>query len=514
MANNSNNSSDSVKPGQYGGLGSLRNLIVVLKNVDGSSSIDITSLVLNISIYEDIFSPTIYGEVSIKDAVNLLNGDEQFGGSFAFPIVGEEYIEITYNVFGQDTVSRRFSVYSIKNIQHDANLKVRNYVLHFCSEEHLLDATTLIQRSWKDKQISDMVKDVLVDYLKVDESVLGGKQKKIYRIQPTRGQQQIVVPRLTPFETLNLFARRSIAEKLFESATYVFFENKDGFHFCDIEYLIQAGRQKRTNDIKTYSYYHQQKVFGEDADSPGGDDNYKNAYKTIKDFKQKHKFDTIEKLKRGYFENEAITVNLTNREVSNTVFKFIDNYEKTNAMGDPDTGKNIVYPENTLDFIATVTTQPKIAPKILGIFSIKSKDSPGKHTKTFLIPKDGTKSNAFLEEIYTNRASYMARLAQNMYTVDVYGDSSITAGDLITIELPEILGSTEPNKKDRFLSGYFLISSIHHKITSDSYHCTFDLFKNGYSSPVMSVESSPEPPPAAVFENKINLDAITNAPGA
>lgn len=500
---------DSVQPGKYGGLGAIEKLKVVLKNVDGTSSIDITSLVLNLSIYEDIFSPTIYGDVSIKDSVNLLNGEQQDSNAFAFPLVGEEYIEMAYNVTGEETVFRRFAVYAIKNIQHDANLKVRNYVLHFCSEEHLLDATTLVQRSWKDKQISDMVKDVLVDYLKVNEVLPNGKKKKIYRIQPTRGQQQIVVPRLTPFETLNLFARRSIAEKLFTSGTYLFFENKDGFHFCDIEFLIQDGRQKRTKNIDVYTYKYHKSNFGED-----GGPNSPNAYKTIIDFKQKHRFDTIEKLKRGYFENEAIVLNLTNRQYESTKFQFIDKYKDFNALGNPNVdGKNLVYPENSFDFIATVTQDPPITPKMFGIFSLKSKESPGRHTKTFFIPKDGTKDDTFLEEIYKNRSSYMTRLAQNMYTVDVYGDTAITAGDVITIDLPEIHGMTRPNETDKFLSGYFLITSIHHKITSDSYHCTFDLFKNGYSSPVRTVETSVEPLPAAAFQNKIELDVITNATG-
>ena len=241
---------------QYSGLGALKTFQVVLKNVDSSVSVNITSQVIDFSIYEDIFSPTLYGDVTIKDATNLLNGEPQLGNTIGFPIVGEEYIEVTYSVTGQDTVFRRFAVYAIKNISFDANLKVRNYILQFCSEENLIDATTLIQKSWK-ASISDMVKDVLENYLRVNDSTPNGKQKKIYRIQPTKGQQQIVVPRLSPLETLNLFARRSIAEKFFESGTYLFFENKNGFNFCDIEYLIQDGRQNRTKNVAAYTYYHQ-----------------------------------------------------------------------------------------------------------------------------------------------------------------------------------------------------------------------------------------------------------------
>jgi len=117
---------------QYSGLGSLKTFQAVLKNVDSSISVDITRQVIDFSIYEDIFSPTLYGDITIKDATNLLNGEPQLGNTIVFPIVGEEYIEVTYSIAGQDDVFRRFAVYAIKNITFDANLKVRNYILQFC----------------------------------------------------------------------------------------------------------------------------------------------------------------------------------------------------------------------------------------------------------------------------------------------------------------------------------------------------------------------------------------------
>ena len=499
---------------QYNGLGSLKTFQVVLKNVDSSVSVDITSQALDFSIYEDIFSPTLYGDVTIKDATNLLNGEPQLGNTIGFPIVGEEYIEVTYSVAGQDDVFRRFAVYAIKNISFDKNLKVRNYILQFCSEEHLIDATTLIQKSWKDVPISDMVKDVLDNYLIVHESISGGKQKKIYRIQPTKGSQQIVVPNLSPLETLNLFARRSMAEKLFISGTYLFFENKNGFNFCDIEYLIQDGRQNRTKNVDAYTYYHRNPSTGEEV-TPSNP-KPANAYKTVMNIKQKHKFDTIEKIKNGYFESEIIVFDLTDRTIDANVYKFLDKYKDFNALGNPNAEPpaNNVYPENSLDFIKNVTQEPSSPPKkLFGIFNFNGDaPAPGKHTKTFLIPNDNTKEPTYLNEIYVNRSSYMTRLAQNMYTVDTYGDTAIGAGDVITLELPEVQGSTDSPKPDKYLSGYFLVASIHHKFTPESYHTTFDLYKNGFSVPAIATDTDDgQLLPAALFPFTVQLDSITNA---
>jgi len=89
-----------------------------------------------------------------------------------------------------------------------------------------------------------------------------------------------------------------------------------------------------------------------------------------------------------------------------------------------------------------------------------------------------------------------------MFTAETYGDPNITAGDVITLDLvdPIGLGGSGENYKrnpDRFLSGYFMITSIQHKITPDSYLMKFDMFKNGFSNPVVTTKNGTRPEGAA-----------------
>lgn len=504
--------SDNINPNaetsaSYSGLGTLKagSFQATLINVDGTRKFNISSLVNNVSIYEDIFSTTVWGVISITDGVNLMNGFNGFVDgttSKSFPIVGEEFIEIQYQVNGFDSVFRRFAVNSIKNIVINAARTSRDYVIEFCSEEHLIDATSLVQKSFKNEPISDMVQKIAVDYLKIDKELPNGKRKKNIDIQPTRGQQNIVIPRLTPLETMNFLARRSIADIAFESGTYVFFENKDGFNFCDIEYLIRRGKKKiykaresnNKDEINRYDYTYDNPSLVKPTSGTNEDSKFKN----IISLTQKHKFDTIEKLKRGYFESEVLVYDFLLRKATPYTFKFADKYTNFNTLGAA--GESVSepsYPENSLDFIKSVTQDPETpATKLLGIFDLKKDDPPGKHSKVFLIAKDSLQPDTFLEEIYANRNSYMTRLAQNMFTCDVYGDPSLTAGDVITINLPDIMGTSESTKSqntDYFLSGYFMISAIHHKLNPESYACTYDLFKNGFSSPVITTDNTETP---------------------
>jgi hypothetical protein len=447
----------------------------------------------------------MHGVVAVKDGVNLMNGmgvgDSNKNSTNVFPIVGEEYIEFKYTVHGYEEVFRRFSVYGIKEITIDEQLKTRTYAILFCSEEHIIDAVTLVQKSYNKQPISDMVKDVLKTYLKVDQEQVNGKRKKTYDIQKTRGPQNIVVPRLTPLEALDFFARRSIAETLFESASYLFFENKDGFNFCDIEYLIRRGKQKYNaadKDNNPYVYYYKQMINPNSTTAGSESDKTQDnsqEFKTIISMQQKHKFDTIEKLKFGYFESSMLVYDFNGRKVNkDQIFKFLDTYTKSNALGSgSETVTQPAYPENSLDFIKNVTKEPEKPSGILGIFGLtKDNKTTDRHSKVFFIAKDTSPDfpDTYLDQIYPNRAAYMARLNQNMFMADVYGDPRIAAGDVIEINLPEIVGTTGQHGRDTYLSGYFLVGTIHHKLKSDNYMATYDLYKNGFSNPVISTDNA------------------------
>jgi hypothetical protein len=106
----------------------------------------------------------------------------------------------------------------------------------------------------------------------------------------------------------------------------------------------------------------------------------------------------------------------------------------------------------------------------------------------------------------------MTRLVQNMFSIEVYGDTKIGAGDVIMIDLPEIDGFTSGSKFDKYMSGYFLVTSIHHKLTPDSYHCTYDIFKNGFSQGVINSELGDQAAANPFVDIKLD-PPITNATG-
>ena len=442
----------------YKELGSLKNFSVFLLNTDRTKSIDITLQMLSMTMYEDIFSPTLYGIISVTDSIGLMNGVKGSKNLY-FPIVGEEFLVVNYEVAGKPDVTLGFQVYKIEGIENEPNFKNRKYQLHFVSVEHFKDATTLIQKSYK-STLSDVANDVFTSYLKT--------AKKL-DIQSTKGQQNIIIPRLTPFESLDLIAKRSVPATGTIVSAYICFETTDGtFHFKNLEQVIVDGYDKYNANNDLYTYY---------IKNPSITDNQGDTFKTVISFKLKNKFDTIEKLKKGYFESSTIVYDFVNHIFTESRFRFKDTQKDTTALA--------IYPENSTAFIDKVTS-PTVNTSGTNVSSAANTDV---YVKKFFTAKDSTLPDTWFEQVYGSKAGYLTRLAQNMTTIEVYGDPQIMAGDVINLHYPEITGLTATQDEgDLFLSGKFLVATIQHKFTKNAYVATMDLYKSGYESEVKETE--------------------------
>ena len=455
--------------------GSMEQFRVLLKNTDSTKQIDITRLVVELHITEDIFKNTLYGHVHIRDAIDLLGGQPSSNVKNKFQIIGEEFIEISYKLKDKSSVKLRFATYKISDIVYHENNTKKEYTLHFCSEEHLIDAITLVQKSYNDVN-SKNVENILNDYLKISDTTNGKLAKKLVNNQLTKGIQKVIIPRLPPLQACQFLAKRSISDQTFESATYLFFENFNGFNFCDIEYLIKLGREKiKSTDTKKsnpFVYFYEQPTV---TDPKNHDPD--RQYKTLISISHRNFFDTIQKLKMGMFESEMLVYDFANHNIIPTRFKFLNNTDGTNSntltLGN-DVGQS--FPENSVTFIKDHTSQT---------------DNDRRFSRQFFIPKDNsfTSAETYLDIIIPARSSYFTRLAQNMFTIMTYGDSDIKAGDVIILNIPEG-DSNNKSATNKYISGEYLICTTNHIFTQKTYMTRMDVYKNAFGAKVLTTEES------------------------
>lgn len=189
---------------------------VVLTNGQGKA-FNITSLVTELSIYSDIFSNVLTGEVLVGDG---LGGIDQMG------IKGRE--RLTVELFRGDKVHiEEFFVYSITD-RIAINNTSEVYKIHFASVEAVLNENTRVYQALTGTN-SQSVKTIFDSYI---------GSKKSLTIEPTVGNFKSVMPSWTPFQAINWYCGRSTSQES-KGNYFLFYENHEGFHFKAIETMVK-----------------------------------------------------------------------------------------------------------------------------------------------------------------------------------------------------------------------------------------------------------------------------------
>jgi hypothetical protein len=108
----------------------------LLRDLKGKNSLDILDIIVELDVFEDVFSGTMSGAVSIFDTNNLIS---------TFPIIGEELLDINFESEGHGLITKRFYVYKLATrIQQQDHKSI--YVLHLLSYEGIIDLNTKLCR--------------------------------------------------------------------------------------------------------------------------------------------------------------------------------------------------------------------------------------------------------------------------------------------------------------------------------------------------------------------------------
>ena len=144
--------------------------------------VPLMGFMVELNLFEDIYSSTISGNLVLNDSLGLLSN---------FRINGTEFVQITLRKGTQDDnpIQRTFRIFKVSNRSINVSNGFEVYTLNFCSEEFLFSEQYRISKGYVNTSISDIVADILINYVKVGTS---GK-KNIY-IQPTKNVYDFVLP--------------------------------------------------------------------------------------------------------------------------------------------------------------------------------------------------------------------------------------------------------------------------------------------------------------------------------
>jgi len=392
---------------------------VHLYSSESSEPYDLTSIWENISIFENMTTPYIRGQITITDTQNLIQ---------EAPIVLNERIEIRFK-----TASAFDFVKVVGHIVHipsrvRANEGVQTYVLDFISAEFIRSKALKVRKAYHNTLISDMVSDIYDQYL----FPANGKPLTIL---PTLERESKVVPNLSPHEAIRWLAKWARSPIYRLGTSYVFFENQFGYYFGPIEALIDSDKIPALAKYRIETVNAQQS-FVRDGES---------AFETMSHY-QVDSSNHLDLMDSGMYASRIVTHDPVLRTITQNRYSYSDQYDETTHLN----------PGNT-----RIHNDPRI-----GSIADANIMINGSHWNAF---GDGVAASR-TESTFLTRQAQMKSFDSNSLTITVPGDSERVVGEVVYISLPSIGRFTLPEsqgEQDKYLSGRYLIHSLRHELVRE-----------------------------------------------
>lgn len=419
--------------------------------------VDLNEFLVELNLYEDIFSSHMYGDILISDSRNLID---------TLPIIGEESLVLEFFTPSfeeqQQIIKKTFRVFKLSGRQIVRDNNTQLFVLHFASVELFYDMLLPLYRSFSGK-ITDIVQDLYFDYVATNRDAElstdlktvkpGTRVTPLIIINDTSNQVKFVSPGWTPFKCINWLASKSIPETGV-GKNFLFFETNKSFYFGSLEYIFKNSIETK-NIVGTYTYSPNNK-----KESNGRD--FLKEFYTVSDMEMVDTTDHIKNYTNGYLANRLITLDVYNKIYKRIDYDYVEDYKNNyHTSGKGSEAIPVFTTDSPRNFASSVSFYP-VNPKLFNNF-------PGNVSEK-------------MEEIYGNRKSSLLGMTNIKLNITVPGRSDVEVGNLIYFKFPSLGPTSEEDKNkekvDKNYSGYYLITAIHHRVTISEHVMIMEIVKD------------------------------------
>jgi hypothetical protein len=416
---------------------------------------------IEVNLYEDIYSPSISGEIVLQDSLGLISN---------YYLNGTEFIEISLQKTSENenVYNKNFRVYKISKRTTSESNNYEVYILNFCSEELLISEQFRLSKSAKGKEIYNIVIDILFNYLKT---------KKNLDWDITSGIYDFVLPNKKLFETINWLT--TYAQTVDNSGDMLFYENGTGYNFKSLQSLYGK------SPYQTYKY-----------DPKNIGDSMNQKVTNALDFEVLDFFDTLSAIANGTFANKVITIDplLRNYDTTTGIFNYADFVNSSNPMNGFGVTNNY---KNRLKVEMYGTVPDTVVGVEMGALRMTSSNKEQKFSDYVAQSPDSVANDIRIEQYLPARVSQLALANYMRIKLSIAGDPSLVAGQTVNFNTYTIDpktysqgGNNVPRELDPFYSGKYLVSAVRHIIKNNSYITIVELCKESVSKSYPSFDSS------------------------
>jgi len=416
--------------------------------------IELRQLLVELSYYEDIYSFSASGYITIIDSQGFIE---------LLQLTGNEFIQIDFGKVknGRNDNEQLFRVYKSSTRKPSGNMNSETYTLFFCSEELMLSEQTKISKSYKGTKISGIVNNILKEELKVDSNKLTNSV-----IEETTGIYDFLIPRMKPFEAiswLSTYARPQLSGAI--GADMLFFETKLGFNFRSIQSMIK-------DDIyATYKY--QAKNLDKKIQS------IQEETITVLEYELNKPYDILNEITSGTLANQLISIDPLTRTFKKTNFdytKYKSQAKSLNPGGVTNSLKNRLGKTEQESYESVIK---------VSIGNADQRQVP--YIKQI---EAGVAQDIFVETYIPNRTAQINLSNYTTIKVSIPGDPGITAGRTVNFNLLTLKPSNTQKDLDKFYSGKYLVTAVRHIIeAAGTYQTILELAKDSTPTTYMNINS-------------------------
>lgn len=401
---------------------------VMLVSASGVA-VDVTAMVTEIQIFEDIFQFYTTGTLAVRDSLDMPT---------IFPFVGEERLKLVVKTPGlpdntENRISKEFYVYKLsdKTIMSDRNVF---YMLHFCSIEKVLNSNIKLSKTYSGK-ISEIATKLIRS-----EGLASGMT---LHVDETANSIKYTSNYWSPYKNLDYLMQRAISGT--RSANYLFFENRSGLNFVSLDSLFAQ------EAILEYTY---DKFSRDSTPTDGTLMHTGKEFSRLVEVKIERAYDYLQRTQTGAYASKMISYDITTKKYTTKNYTMFDNYN-----GEVHLNK---YPIATLDIAARINSNIYNYPKYNSNFNAFGDDGAQKWLQ--------------------NRISLMSQLTNSFkVTADAAGRTDMTVGKTVYLKLykntPISQESTSEEILDTLFSGKYIVSAINHRITQGRHYMHMEFLK-------------------------------------
>ena len=387
------------------------------------------SNVIEINIYENIFSNGLQATLTITDQNNLITN---------MPIVGQEFVSLKLSTPGVgefDFTENVFCIYKITSRQ-DISSGFQIYELNLISPEVLRSNRTRVSKSY-----SGLTSEIVEKILR-DEKLINTK-KDIF-IDETSRLRKFVAPNKRPNDFIKSLVRESTSKKYSGSPHYLFYETTKGFNFRVLDSLYQEPFKGK------YVASEALEVEGENKRG-----NLEKDYQRIMSFNFSSTNDTLLSSRGGMLSSKLTKYNIFHKNYTEHTYNYFDNFKDFSRID-----KSPIYNQTTIDNVGNT----------VGDFSnarvqLHPTSNNGTNDAQFYNSETGySYSDNHSEEWLLSRRSRVVEMATGGMQIQMKtrGYCNLCVGDKVQVTIPVTGKDHGLEKIDKFYDGEFLVTQLRH----------------------------------------------------